>query len=116
MTLQSVLLFLLLLRNDSVPILKVSPEDFIKERLAGQSKGVSISMHCPASSFLPTSPMYVVDGLQYNGTPELIKDSIKSVTVLEAPTATALYGISGAAGVIIITTTKAPKKRKRSHR
>ena len=51
------------------------------------------------------APLYVVDGVPYNGSLNAINPAdIKSTTVLKDATATAIYGSRGANGVILITT------------
>jgi TonB-linked SusC/RagA family outer membrane protein len=63
------------------------------------------------------SPLYVVDGIPYDGNVNAINpDDIASVSVLKDASASALYGARGANGVIIITTkrgseTKEPEVR-----
>ena len=50
-------------------------------------------------------PLYVVDGLPYNGDIVSINPSdIESLTILKDASATAIYGSRGANGVIVITT------------
>lgn len=54
-----------------------------------------------------TAPLYVVDGIPYDGDVSAIDPSdIASTTVLKDATATSLYGSRGANGVILITTKK----------
>ncbi len=54
-----------------------------------------------------TAPLYVVDGVPYDGDISAIDPSdIASTTVLKDATATSLYGSRGANGVILITTKK----------
>ena len=54
-----------------------------------------------------TSPLYVVDGIPFDGDISSIDPSdIASTTVLKDATATALYGSRGSNGVILITTKK----------
>lgn len=54
-----------------------------------------------------TSPLYVVDGIPYEGDISAIDPSdIASTTVLKDATATSIYGSRGANGVILITTKK----------
>lgn len=54
-----------------------------------------------------TAPLYVVDGIPYEGDVSAIDPSdIASTTVLKDATATSLYGSRGANGVILITTKK----------
>lgn len=52
-----------------------------------------------------SSPLYVVDGVPYDGNVNAINpDDIASITVLKDAASAALYGSRGANGVIIITT------------
>ncbi|WP_414000288.1 SusC/RagA family TonB-linked outer membrane protein [Flavobacterium sp. W1B] len=53
------------------------------------------------------SPLYVVDGIPFNGTLNSINPSdIESTTVLKDAEATAIYGSRGANGVILVSTKK----------
>lgn len=53
------------------------------------------------------APLYVVDGIPYEGNMNTINQSdIESITVLKDASATALYGSRGSNGVIVITTRK----------
>jgi TonB-linked SusC/RagA family outer membrane protein len=55
-------------------------------------------------------PLYVVDGIPYDGNINSINpNDIKSMSVLKDASASALYGARGANGVIIITTKKGSK-------
>lgn len=55
-----------------------------------------------------TSPLYVVDGVPFDGDLSSINSSdIESLTVLKDAASTALYGARGANGIIMITTKKA---------
>lgn len=52
-----------------------------------------------------TTPLYVVDGIPYEGDVSAIDpNEIESLNVLKDATATALYGSKGANGVVLITT------------
>lgn len=54
-----------------------------------------------------TEPLYVVDGVPYDGELSSINSSdIESMTVLKDAASTALYGARGANGIIMITTKK----------
>lgn len=54
-----------------------------------------------------TDPLYVVDGVPYDGELSSINSSdIESMTVLKDAASTALYGARGANGIIMITTKK----------
>lgn len=59
-----------------------------------------------------SAPLYVVNGVPYDGNIESISnDDIESVTVLKDAAASALYGSRAANGVIMITTKKGKKGR-----
>lgn len=61
-----------------------------------------------------TSPLYVVDGLPYNGDISTINVAdIDQMTVLKDAASTALYGARGANGVIMITTKRGQEGRTR---
>lgn len=52
-----------------------------------------------------TSPLFIVDGVQFEGTLSLInQDDIESFTILKDAASTSLYGSRAANGVVIITT------------
>lgn len=57
-----------------------------------------------------TAPLYIVDGMQFDGTLSSInQDDIASMTVLKDAASTSLYGSRAANGVVIITTKKGKK-------
>ncbi|MBQ0052828.1 MAG: TonB-dependent receptor plug domain-containing protein, partial [Bacteroidales bacterium] len=59
-----------------------------------------------------TAPLYVVDGIPYDGALNSINPAdIESVSVLKDASAGALYGARGANGVIMITTKRGSKDR-----
>lgn len=71
--------------------------------------GVSIHIRGPASFYANTEPLYVLDGIPIQPGPDgglagINPHDIASITVLKNPTDTAIYGIRGANGVIVITT------------
>jgi len=100
----------------AVQILK--PKDFDKvaslnlvDRLRGIAPGVrvdedgNITIRGLATFRADSEPLIVVDGFPYNGgIKDLNTSDIAQVTVLKDATATAIYGIKGANGVIVITT------------
>ena len=56
------------------------------------------------------SPLYVVDGVPYDGNINAINPSdIETLTILKDASAGALYGARGANGVVMITTKRAAK-------
>jgi TonB-linked SusC/RagA family outer membrane protein len=93
--------------------------------LQGMSAGVSVINNTGDPSTDPiitirgigsiqaaTSPLYVVDGVPYDGTLNAIASSdIESMTVLKDAAASSLYGSRAANGVIMITTKKARQQR-----
>lgn len=61
---------------------------------------------------LGSGPLYIVDGVIYDGGFSNINpDDIETVTVLKDASTTSLYGSKGANGVILITTKRAKKGR-----
>ena len=67
----------------------------------------SIRIRGIGSIYASTSPLYIVDGVQYQGDISSIDPGdIASTTILKDATATSLYGSRGANGVIVITTKK----------
>ncbi|RYF45059.1 MAG: SusC/RagA family TonB-linked outer membrane protein, partial [Chitinophagaceae bacterium] len=106
----------------------VSPEDLNKVRptdiaaaLAGKVSGLQ-ALGTPSSNFGEgnvrirgaaslggANPIYVVDGTVVNLN-SVNMDDVENLTVLKGPSATALYGVRGGGGVIMITTKKGSKK------
>ncbi len=58
------------------------------------------------SVFGQNTPLYVVDGIPFDGDPKLSIDEIEVVDVLKDAASTAIYGTRGSNGVILITTKK----------
>lgn len=98
---------------------KISGTGFV-EALQGMSAGVQIVNHEGnpggdsriqirglSSMSGITTPLYVVDGMPYDGTLTSINPSdIESMTVLKDAAASSLYGSRAANGVVVITTKK----------
>ena len=112
----------------------------ITEKLQGQAPGVLVSNSSgtPGTSVFVrlrgttsinagNAPLYVVDGIPFNGNSiqslgqgalvanslaDISPDDIKDVQVLKDASATAIYGARGANGVILITTKRGNKGRK----
>ncbi|RAJ14468.1 alpha-2-macroglobulin family protein [Olleya aquimaris] len=57
-----------------------------------------------------SNPLYVVDGVIVNDIKSINTDDILEMSVLKGDEATALYGVKGANGVVIITTKKGAKE------
>ena len=104
---------------NSETIEKKAPSE-ISKALAGEVAGVqvintsgqpgtnaTIVIRGLGSANAQTTPLYIVDGVTYNGDISAIDPGdIASTTVLKDATATSLYGSRGANGVIVITTKK----------
>jgi TonB-dependent SusC/RagA subfamily outer membrane receptor len=69
--------------------------------------GVTIRIRGRRSLTATNDPLYVVDGIPYEGNINDINPrDIKSMEILKDASATAIYGSRGANGVILITTTR----------
>ena len=69
--------------------------------------GASVVIRGFGSLNASTSPLYVVDGVPYDGNINAINpNDIESMTVIKDASAGALYGARGANGVVMITTKK----------
>lgn len=98
---------------------KISATSFT-EALQGMSAGVNVSnnegnpggetriqIRGISSMSGKTTPLYVVDGMPYDGSINSISPSdIESMTVLKDAAASSLYGSRAANGVVVITTKK----------
>ena len=75
-------------------------------------EGASIQIRGTGSINAYSTPLYVVDGIPYDGNINAINpQDIESMTVLKDASAGALYGARGANGVVIITTKKGKEGR-----
>jgi TonB-dependent SusC/RagA subfamily outer membrane receptor len=75
----------------------------------GTRGGISIRIRGPASFYLSSEPLYVVDGSPVEAGPGgtltwLNPQDIASIMVLKDPSSTAMYGVRGANGVVVIRT------------
>ena len=100
--------------------LELRPITNVTKGLEGQSTGVlttsgsgqpgeaaSVVIRGYGSINASKSPLYVVDGIPYDGSLSSINPSdIETMTVLKDASAGALYGARGANGVVMITTKK----------
>jgi TonB-dependent SusC/RagA subfamily outer membrane receptor len=95
---------------------QASVEQMLMDRFPGvevrrtASGGVSIRIRGAASFYGNTEPLLVVDGTPVqqsaSGFSWLNPHDIATLTVLKNPADTAIYGLRGANGVIVITTTR----------
>jgi len=99
---------------------KIRPAD-ISSALAGKVSGLQV-LGTPSSNFgegnvrirgaaslTGANPIYVVDGTVVNLN-SVNLDDVETLTVLKGPSATAIYGVRGSGGVVLITTKKGRKK------
>jgi TonB-dependent SusC/RagA subfamily outer membrane receptor len=76
---------------------------------------VAIRIHGPSSFFGNGEPLYVLDGIPITPGPNghisgLFAKDIESIQVLKDPAETALYGVRGGNGVIVIKTKQASSR------
>jgi TonB-dependent SusC/RagA subfamily outer membrane receptor len=78
---------------------------------ANMSRGISVRIRGSGSFYGSSEPLYIVDGSPFRAGPGgmltgINPYDIESIKVLKRPHETALYGVRGANGVIVITTKK----------
>jgi len=105
--------------------IELRPISNVSTALEGSSAGVAASMTSgqPGSSqdirirgfgsfTASSSPLYVVDGIPFNGSINSINPAdIESLTILKDASSTALYGNKAANGVVMITTKRGKNKK-----
>lgn len=102
--------------------LSITRANNINDALAGKVSGLQIRGQSGAAlgrnssirirgagSLTDKEPLYVVDGTPVTESQDFNPDDIESINVLKGPSATALYGQRGDAGVILVTTKKGAK-------
>lgn len=92
----------------------VSVEELLEGRIAGVTVGrsihggISLLIRGPSSFLMTNEPLYVVDGVPVEpgptGTLWLNARDIASIEVLKDAPSTAIYGVRGANGVVVIKT------------
>jgi TonB-dependent SusC/RagA subfamily outer membrane receptor len=98
------------------------PLEALQGRVAGvevsrtAGGGIAVRIRGSASFYGGTDPLYVLDGVPFTPGPNgsivgLNPHDIESIKVLKDAPDTAIYGVRGANGVIVITTKK-PGRRK----
>ncbi len=74
-------------------------------RSSGQPQaGFSIRVRGTSSITSNSDPLYIVDGVPSQGAQDINPSDIETITVLKDASSAAIYGSSGANGVVIITT------------
>ena len=72
------------------------------------SNGASIRIRGIGSMSASNAPLYIVDGMPFDGTiSDINPNDVESMSVLKDAAASAIYGARGANGVVLITTKKA---------
>lgn len=93
----------------------LSLDQLLQGRLSGVTVsrapggGISVQIRGPSSFYLTDEPLYVVDGIPIQPGPGstlswLNPQDIASITVLKDPGSTAIYGVRGGNGVVVIKT------------
>ncbi|MFR9629087.1 MAG: TonB-dependent receptor [Rikenellaceae bacterium] len=103
-------------RVDAENISKMNTAD-VGSALQGQVAGVTVQMSTGQPGDLANiqirgissitgsnQPLYVVDGIPYDGDPGLSPNEIESLDILKDAASAAIYGTRGSGGVILITT------------
>ena len=98
-----------------------SIEEILKGRVAGVTVtqtggGIAVRIRGATSIYGSNEPLYVLDGVPITPGPGgsltgIDPYDIESIEVLKNPTDTALYGMRGANGVIVIKTKRALRKK-----
>jgi TonB-linked SusC/RagA family outer membrane protein len=89
----------------------------LAESIQGQAAGVTVrNSGTPggaakidirgAGTFANNNPLYIIDGMYSDATPDFNPNDIESIQILKDASAAAIYGSRAANGVIIITTKK----------
>lgn len=81
-------------------------------RSSGQPQaGFTIRVRGTSSITSGSDPLYIVDGVQTYNTSEINPSDIESFTVLKDASSAAIYGSSGANGVVLITTKRGKNQK-----
>jgi len=101
--------------DEVLPPPVMSLEQLLAGRIAGvivaraPGGGISVLIRGPGSFYMSNEPLYVVNGVPVEAGPSgtlawLNPQDIASISVLKDPSTTAIYGVRGANGVIVIKT------------
>lgn len=96
----------------------------VTKRIEGREAGVLFDSSSGAPGASPSilirgissinagiEPLYILDGMPFNGPLSLINPyDIESIKILKNPSETSIYGIRGGNGVVVITTKKGGAK------
>jgi TonB-linked SusC/RagA family outer membrane protein len=76
--------------------------------------GINVRVRGFGSVNASNSPLYIVDGVPYEGAiSNISSDDIESMTILKDAASTALYGAKAANGIVVLTTKKGKKEKAR---
>jgi TonB-dependent SusC/RagA subfamily outer membrane receptor len=101
--------------SDEIPPPAGSLEQVLAGKISGvivraaPNGGITVRISGPNSFFLSGEPLYVVDGVPVEAGPNgtlswLSPHDIASIAVLKYESSTAIYGVRGSNGVVVITT------------
>ncbi len=96
-------------RNPGQPIETVLQGRFPGVEVTRTQGGIAVRIRGAASVYASTQPLYVLDGVPIQPGPNGVLTGInpydiESIQVLKTPAETAIYGMRGANGVIVIKT------------
>ena len=81
--------------------------EYMKGRVAGVDvNGTTITIRGMRSIMGNNEPLILVDGVEMDDISNILPDMVERIDVLKDASSTALYGVRGANGVILITTRK----------
>lgn len=81
--------------------------EYMKGRVAGVDvNGTTITIRGMRSIMGSNEPLILVDGVEMDDISNILPDMVERIDVLKDASSTALYGVRGANGVILITTRK----------
>lgn len=81
-------------------------------RPSGQPQaGFSIRIRGTSTITAGSEPLYIIDGVPTESTHEINPSDIETITVLKDASAAAIYGASGANGVVLITTKRGKNQK-----
>ena len=100
-----------------------SPEELLRGRVSGvtitptSDGGIAVRIRGGSSIYGSNDPLYIVDGVPFEPGPNgalsgIPVTEIESIRVLKDATDTAMYGVRGSNGVIVIKTKQANRRQK----
>jgi TonB-dependent SusC/RagA subfamily outer membrane receptor len=101
--------------SGSVSIPQTESPKVTNRSLESTIAGIRVEQNKPAqirgaSSYTNNNLLYVIDGVPTYNTSKLNPNSIEKVEIIKDSAAASIYGASGSAGVVLVTTTKSMKQ------